>query len=71
MLDIQNALITIDAMGARREICKLIIDKESDYVIGLKENQPSLIAPNSDLKTMFCGACFVQRLGRCDMKLLR
>ena len=42
MLDIKNAVISIDAMGAQREICAMIIAKEGGYVIGLKENQPSL-----------------------------
>lgn len=42
MLDLENRLITIDAMGAQRNICQQIIDQGGDYVISLKGNQGSL-----------------------------
>ena len=38
----KNALITIDAMGCQREICQTIINKGADYIIAVKENQPTL-----------------------------
>jgi predicted transposase YbfD/YdcC len=65
MLDIKNAVITIDAMGAQREICKLIIDKEGDYVIGLKENQPSLYEDVRDHFKMLPGMDHVS-FSHCD-----
>jgi predicted transposase YbfD/YdcC len=34
--------LTIDAMGCQREIVKKIIEKDADYVIAVKKNQPSL-----------------------------
>lgn len=42
LLDIKAAIVTIDAMGAQKEIVKKIVQKEADYVIGLKANQPKL-----------------------------
>jgi predicted transposase YbfD/YdcC len=41
-LDVQGAIITIDAMGCQREIVRKIVDKKADYIIGVKNNQPSL-----------------------------
>ena len=42
MLQVEGAIITIDAMGCQREIAKQIVDKEADYVLALKGNQGSL-----------------------------
>ncbi len=42
LLTIKGAIMTIDAMGCRRGICRRIIDREADYVIGLKGNQGCL-----------------------------
>jgi predicted transposase YbfD/YdcC len=42
VLDVEGAIITIDAMGAQRDIVDKICDKGADYVIGLKTNQPKL-----------------------------
>ena len=42
MLALKGAVVTLDAMGCQRSICQQVIDKESDYVIGLKGNQGSL-----------------------------
>lgn len=50
LLDIWNQIITIDAMGCQRDICKKIKCKEADYVISLKGNQRSL---HSDIKDYF------------------
>ena len=41
-LDLENKIITIDAMGAQRSICQQIIDRQGDYVISLKGNQGTL-----------------------------
>jgi predicted transposase YbfD/YdcC len=41
-LDLQNKIITIDAMGAQRAICQQIIDGGGDYIISLKGNQGTL-----------------------------
>ena len=34
--------LTIDAMGCQREIVKKIVEKDADYVIAVKKNQPTL-----------------------------
>ena len=44
LLDLKSRIVTIDAMGAQREICTLIAEKEGDYVISLKGNQGLLHA---------------------------
>ena len=36
MLQIEGAVVTIDAMGCQREIAKQIVDKKADYVLALK-----------------------------------
>jgi predicted transposase YbfD/YdcC len=47
MLEIEGAIITIDAMGCQREISKQIIDNKANYVLALKGNQGSL---NEDIE---------------------
>jgi predicted transposase YbfD/YdcC len=42
LLDLENKIITIDAVGAQRKICQKIIDLGGDYVICLKANQKNL-----------------------------
>lgn len=42
MIDVKGSIVTIDAMGCQQEIAKKIVDKGADYVLALKENQPSL-----------------------------
>src|SRR5262245_47000490 len=42
LVDIQGAIITIDAMGTQKAIAKQIIGAEADYVLALKGNQDSL-----------------------------
>ena len=42
LVDIQGAIITIDAMGAQKAIAAEIIDGEGDYVLALKGNQEAL-----------------------------
>jgi predicted transposase YbfD/YdcC len=42
LVDIQGAIITIDAMGTQKAIAEQIIDGKADYVLALKGNQESL-----------------------------
>jgi predicted transposase YbfD/YdcC len=42
LVDIQGAIITIDAMGTQKAIAAEIIEGEGDYVLGLKGNQETL-----------------------------
>lgn len=39
LVDLNGAIITIDAMGAQKKIAKQIVDGGGDYVLGLKGNQ--------------------------------
>lgn len=41
-LELEGAIVTIDAMGCQREIAKKIVAKKADYVLALKENHPQL-----------------------------
>jgi predicted transposase YbfD/YdcC len=43
LLDLQGCLVSIDAGGATARITQLIIDREGDYLIGLKANQKRLL----------------------------
>lgn len=42
MVDIQGAIITIDAMGTQKAIAEQIVDQGADYVLALKGNQETL-----------------------------
>lgn len=42
MIDIKEAIVTIDAMGCQTKIASQIIRQGADYVLSLKENQPTL-----------------------------
>jgi len=49
MLDVKKAIVTIDAMGCQKEIATQIKEQGADYVLALKENQPTLHADVRDL----------------------
>ncbi len=42
MLSIEKSLVTIDAMGCQKKIAENILGKGADYLLAVKENQPSL-----------------------------
>jgi predicted transposase YbfD/YdcC len=42
LLDVQGAVVTIDAMGCQKEIAKPITEQGADCVLALKENHPTL-----------------------------
>jgi predicted transposase YbfD/YdcC len=44
MLELSGSLVTIDAMGCQTEIARAIVDGGADYVLAVKENQPTLHA---------------------------
>ena len=37
-----GALVTIDAMGCQTRIAQKILDRGGDYLLAVKDNQPSL-----------------------------
>ena len=43
-LAVEGKTVTADAMHCQRETCRRIIQRKGDYLFGLKENQPSLLA---------------------------
>jgi predicted transposase YbfD/YdcC len=44
MLDLQGALITIDAMGCQKAIAQKVVAQGGDYILTVKENQEHLLA---------------------------
>jgi predicted transposase YbfD/YdcC len=55
LLDLQGCVVTIDAAGCQKDIAGQIVAKGADYVLALKENQPTLYEQVSDY--------FLERLG--------
>ncbi len=49
-VELSGAVVTIDAMGCQKSIASQIVEKEADYVLAVKENQPHLLA---DIKDSF------------------
>lgn len=58
LLDLQGAVVTIDAMGCQRGIAQLICQKEADYVLALKGNQGSL---HQDVVCLFNNEVFLSQ----------
>lgn len=50
LLDIENTVITIDAMGCQRDIAAQIVQQKADYVLAIKGNQKTLF---EDIKEYF------------------
>ena len=48
ILELTGAIITIDAIGCQKEIAAKARDKEADYVLAVKDNQPHLFEDLSD-----------------------
>src|SRR5450631_792659 len=44
LLEIPGSIVTIDAMGCQTAIAEAVVAKEADYVLAVKENQPTLHA---------------------------
>lgn len=42
MIEVKGSIVTIDALGCQQKIAKKIVDRGADYVLSLKDNQPSL-----------------------------
>jgi predicted transposase YbfD/YdcC len=48
MLELKNAIVSIDAMGCQKKIAKQIVDNDGDYVLAVKDNHPKLAQAISD-----------------------
>jgi predicted transposase YbfD/YdcC len=44
LLDLREKIVTTDAMGCQKEIAKVIVEGEGDFILAVKDNQPSLHA---------------------------
>jgi len=42
ILNLENTIVTIDAMGCQKNIAEAIVNKEADYILAVKENQKNL-----------------------------
>lgn len=42
VLDLAGCIVTIDPLGCQREIVSQIVEKDADYIIAVKKNQPTL-----------------------------
>lgn len=49
-IDIEAAIVTIDAMGCQKKIAANIVESKADYILALKENHPDLL---DDIKLFF------------------
>ena len=47
-IDLTGTIVTIDAMGCQTEIAETIIERDADYVLAVKDNQPKLHAAIQD-----------------------
>ncbi len=63
-LNIENSIVTADAMSYQKEIVKKIMEEGADYVIGLKGNEPDLLEDVSLYFEHYSGElpCFVTRM---------
>jgi predicted transposase YbfD/YdcC len=53
LLDVRGAFVSIDAMGCQKAIAAKIIERGGDYILTVKENQPTLLA---DIQQAFIDA---------------
>ena len=53
LLELSGCIVTIDAMGCRKEIARGILDRGADYLLAVKENQGRL---HQDVRDLFQGA---------------
>jgi predicted transposase YbfD/YdcC len=53
MINVQGALVSIDAMGCQKEIAREIRVGEGDYLLAVKDNQPTL---HTDMQACFDNA---------------
>jgi predicted transposase YbfD/YdcC len=50
-IDLRKTIVTIDAMGCQKDICAQIVDGKGDFVIAVKDNQPTLKAAIAEFFT--------------------
>lgn len=55
-LALQGCIVTIDAMGTQANIAQAIRDRGADYILAVKDNQPTLADSMRDFFTQFTAA---------------
>ena len=60
-LNLQGALVTIDAMGCQRDIAQQIVEQKADYLLQVKGNQPALL---QEVESVFEAATSRAEIGR-------
>ncbi|WP_161967847.1 ISAs1 family transposase [Fimbriiglobus ruber] len=58
VLELKGALVTIDAAGCQVENARIIRDREGDYLLTVKGNQPTLLAAVEDVFASACATDF-------------
>jgi predicted transposase YbfD/YdcC len=53
LLDLQDKVVTIDAAGCQKNIAQAIVEQGGDYVLAVKDNQPTL---HAEIDTAFMTA---------------
>jgi predicted transposase YbfD/YdcC len=60
VLDLEGAVVTIDALGCQIAVAELIVQAKADYLLQVKDNQPTLLAK---IQTLFAEAHLEQYQG--------
>lgn len=66
ILEIQNCVVTADAMSCQKAIARKIREKGADYVRSVKENQPSMVESIRDDFVAFARDCFKKQTAEKD-----
>jgi predicted transposase YbfD/YdcC len=53
LLDLRQKIVTIDAMGCQKEIARTIVEGEGDFILSVKDNQPTL---HAEIQAAFAAA---------------
>jgi predicted transposase YbfD/YdcC len=60
VLDLEGAVVTIDALGCQKEVAQLIVEAKADYLLQVKGNQPTL---KDKIATLFAEAALEKYQG--------
>ena len=60
LIDLQGAVVTIDALGCQTKIAELIVLAKADYLLQVKDNQPTL---HAKLQTLLSEAVLEKLVG--------
>jgi predicted transposase YbfD/YdcC len=66
-LDLQGALVSIDAMGCQREVAAQVVEQKGDYLLALKGNQGDLHQQVQDFMQRFKGTDKVSHSQQTDI----